>query len=240
MDVKNADIHPREIGLWWSSVQSADLHRPNLLRLLSIEERERAERFRVQGAGQRFVAARAMLRLILGRLSGVEPNRLTFAYGDHGKPRLTSGLPHFSLTHSGDTIVVAAAADELGVDVEERRQLANAARLARRICTPSELETLRSAPAKDFGTLLLGFWTAKEAVLKTLGTGISGGMQSVEVEVHSESPSMAARVRGETADWTVLPVSLPVDAVCTVAARGTGWSLDVTEFAWRHSVRKPG
>jgi 4'-phosphopantetheinyl transferase len=232
VDVKNVDILPREVRLWWSSVQSAESSRSAVLRLLSADERGRAERFQVQGAGQRFVAARAMLRLILSRFSGVEPNRLTFAYGDHGKPRLASGLPHFSLSHSGNTIVVAVADDELGVDVEERRELANASRLARRICTPRELEKLRMAPAQDFSTLLLEFWTAKEAILKTLGTGISGGMQSVEVEVHSESQSMAARVRGETGDWTVLPVALPMDAVCSVAARGTGWRLDVTEFAW--------
>jgi 4'-phosphopantetheinyl transferase len=234
MNVKNAETNPREIRLWWSTLQRADLHLPDLLRFLSIEERSRAERFRVQAAGQRFVAARAMLRLILGRLSGEEPKGLTFIYGDHGKPRLATGLPHFSLTHAGDTIVVAVAAEELGVDVEERRDLANASRLARRICTRRELETLRSAPPQNFSTLLLGLWTAKEAVLKSLGTGISGGMRSVEVD--PDFPSTATRKQGEAGTWALLPVSLPVDAVCTVAVRGTGWCLDVTEFAWRPSL----
>jgi 4'-phosphopantetheinyl transferase len=231
-EMKVADSTPRVVQLWWSTVQSAQPHHAELLRLLDAEERLRARRFLVNNAGSRFVASRAMLRLILGRQIGVAPDELVFSYGDHGKPRVAEGLPHFSLSHSANTIVVAVAAEELGVDVEERRELANAARLARRICTEGEFDTLLSLPEAEFETMLLRLWTIKEAVLKYIGTGITGGMRSVEVEGDLDSASPKVRVGGEIGVWTARLIPLPVDALCTAAVAGTGWRFDLAEFEW--------
>ncbi|CAA9549445.1 MAG: hypothetical protein AVDCRST_MAG19-668, partial [uncultured Thermomicrobiales bacterium] len=61
---------------------------PGLLAALSADERERAGRFRADRDRGRFVAARGLLREILGRYLGREPGSLRFRYGAHGKPTL--------------------------------------------------------------------------------------------------------------------------------------------------------
>lgn len=237
-------ITPGEVRLWWTSVEESAPFVGSLQALLDEEDLERAARFRVEAARRRFVTARAMLRLILSRFTGVAPEHLTFVFGEHGKPRLETDGPCFNLAHSGDTVVVAVAGDHVGVDIEELRVLPNADRLARRICTPQELETLLSLPEPSRNDALLRLWTAKEAVLKALGSGIAGGMRSVEVMVDTEGQPLLLRLHGEAAPWSLLPSPQPVSAVATVAVPRLSCHLLSRPFLWAEELprgdRPPG
>src|SRR5690606_7817800 len=62
---------------------------PEVLRsVLSADECERADRFRFEDDRRRYVVGRGVLRVLLGRCTGIEPQRLVFGYGAHGKPAL--------------------------------------------------------------------------------------------------------------------------------------------------------
>jgi 4'-phosphopantetheinyl transferase len=198
--------------------------------LLDGEERERAARFRVEAARRRFVTGHVMLRRVLSDLTGVEPERLCFAFGEHGKPRLLDGGPYFNLAHSGDAVVLAVADDEVGVDVEELRPLSSTDRLARRICTPRELGELLARGVGARSAALLRLWTAKEAVLKALGSGIRGSMRSIEVSLDADGKLRLLSLQGEPTSWTLLDAPAPDGTVAAVAVARPSCRLESRPF----------
>src|SRR5262245_52320624 len=73
---------------------------------LSDDELVRARRFVVEHGRRRFIVGRGLLRRLLARYSGVDPSRLEFSYGPHGKPALAGPTSmrslRFNLAHSAD------------------------------------------------------------------------------------------------------------------------------------------
>src|SRR5271155_3944027 len=99
---------------------------PELLRrfesTLAPDEKARASRFFFQPDRNAYVAARGILRELLGKYVGRAPAELIFDYGDRGKPSLheTHGQPiqfNVSCSH-GLALFGFAPRRSLGVDVE--------------------------------------------------------------------------------------------------------------------------
>jgi 4'-phosphopantetheinyl transferase len=81
---------------------------------------------------------------------------------------------HFNLAHSGELAVVALARGcEIGVDVERLRPLRHLAQLAQRYFTPAEAAAILALDGDARQRAFLAVWTAKEAILKALGRGLS-------------------------------------------------------------------
>ena len=212
-----------EVHLWWARVSDAEPHLDRLRPMLNSEELERAARFRVEGAARRFVVARAVLRSLLGLATEVDPAEVVFAYGEHGKPRLAAGGPSFNASDSGDFVAVGLASAELGIDVEVVRPLARRERLALRICTERELEAFETIPEAERDAAFLRLWTCKEAALKAVGTGLSGGVRNIEIDLRPpDGPPRLHRLCSEVDSWTLLPVALNPELVCSVVIRGDG------------------
>jgi 4'-phosphopantetheinyl transferase len=132
---------------------------------------------------------RATTREVLGARLGVAPDALEVSRqcrycGDrtHGKPTLT-GAPDvsFSVSHSGTIGVIAVAGDgvHVGVDIERVRPRSNLAGLAARTLGSEALAAWRAAPEAEQLTRFLHAWTAKEAYLKAIGTGITVRLSEV-------------------------------------------------------------
>ncbi len=160
--------------------------------LLSTDERERAARFVYPRDRDRFVAARSLLRRVLGAWLDAAPADLTFAYTDFGKP-FVPGAPDdlaFNLSHSGDAVLVGVLSGEpIGVDIEALRPLADMPALARTVFTAAECAGLE--PFDDDTRSQARFyrqWTRKEAVLKALGRGFSIDPKAVEIGAARSDP----------------------------------------------------
>ncbi len=71
---------------------------------LNDDELGRAGRFVKASDRDRFVAARGLLREVVGAYVGLTPSAVEFEYGPNGKPHLAGGAPGlgFNLSHSGD------------------------------------------------------------------------------------------------------------------------------------------
>lgn len=124
--------------------------------------------------------ARLFGRLLLGRglgLLGHAAGRVAgLETSEFGQPRLSGG-PCFSISHAGELAVCALCADgPVGMDVEERRPLDLAD--YRASLTRAEWDHVRADP--DPSGRFLALWTAKESVLKALGTGLSTPLDQVE------------------------------------------------------------
>ena len=117
------------------------------------------------------MASELLLRELLTEHTGADFAGFRFLRTPRGKP-YAENAPHFNLSHSGDWLLCAVSDAPVGVDIEAPREVSPA--LIRRTCTPEEQAFLADHPG-----CFLQLWTAKEAYLKYLGTGITGDLRKV-------------------------------------------------------------
>jgi 4'-phosphopantetheinyl transferase len=178
---------------------------------------DRAERERLAGLGRgraarRYAAGRTALRIVLGAALAQDPARVPLELGPHGKPLLAGEHPlAFGLAHTGDTAVIAVArSGPLGVDVESMRPTVSPVRLANRFFDEREAATISKLAPHLAPAAFLRCWTAKEAVLKAIGTGLAEPLRGVVVNPDPrEQLRLLALPNGRrAADWTLHELAL--------------------------------
>lgn len=144
---------------------------PEKLRaILSPEELERMDRYVCQADRDRYLVAWSLVRRVMGEITDSDPRHPSFVrtctlcgHPSHGKPRLPGSGIDFSLSHSGDRILLGVSSDgEVGVDVEQTGRSID--HLARLVLHPDEPHVV--------GLDLLRVWVRKEAGLKATGRGL--------------------------------------------------------------------
>jgi len=180
-----------EAHVWAVPLDGADARWQASWDALSADERGRAEQFRLDDPRRRFVVARAALRTLLGQYLGVPPSDVAIAIALNGKPRLGDLMRptdiRFNVAHSGDIALITFTSNcEIGVDVERLRPVGFAERIARRFFHAAEAAAITAAPPDARDDVFLRCWTAKEAVVKALGSGITGSLATFRVptEMH--------------------------------------------------------
>ncbi|MFE5731747.1 4'-phosphopantetheinyl transferase family protein [Streptomyces sp. NPDC056528] len=172
---------PGHPGVVTATVSEAAAPARALVSVLDDDERARAARFLFPVDADRHRVAHVLLRLVLGRHVDEPPERLVFLRqpcadcgGPHGKPYLRGHDAHFSLSHSGDRVLVAVAPVPVGVDVEAIpadgpvRDLMSALH-------PRERTELEALPVPDRPAAFARCWSRKEAALKVSGVGLARG-----------------------------------------------------------------
>ena len=218
-----AEVHVWVVSLIISAEESSCFKS-----ILSLDEQERAARFRKIRDAQRYVAARGSLRSLLGVYLTIEPNRLQFAYDAFGKPRLAGEEPltsmRFSVSHSDDLALFGfARGHEMGVDVERIHPDIDVEDLAARYFSPNEFKKLRSLPADQQREAFYCGWTRKEAYLKGRGEGLSFPLDRVEVSFAPDEPAMilqASGDRGVSRRWIVQHLSPAPGYIGAAAVEG--------------------
>ena len=228
-------------------VWTIDLDRPlspgaNLDDILSIEERNRADRYLFPRDASRFRLCRAMLRLGLAGYLGMAPNGIALTTNGHGKPRVAEcSALNFNVSHSGGLGVIAfTTAGEVGIDVEAIRCHVEALEIASAHFTRREAAMIAASPtAQEQASVFLRLWTRKEAVLKAVGCGLLGGLDGVDV---SQGPLNPVTLRGaadESAEscWRVQDLELIEGFAGAVAAPAGNWSVVQRPVRWEDAVR---
>lgn len=164
------------------SVNGVDL-RPNdaveaaCLALLDPEERARAARFKAAAPRRQFVVTRGALRRLLASRVGCEPEALTLASGQHGKPFLVvDGAPSelaFNVSHSADRALIAIGRGPIGVDIELLGREADFDLVAKGVFTEAEQAAFRQRTGAERRALFFRLWTQKEALIKAKGCGFA-------------------------------------------------------------------
>jgi 4'-phosphopantetheinyl transferase len=153
-------------------------------KILTAEEKARAARFHFPADRDRWSACRTALRMILSARLGLSPREIPLLTEAHGKPALPEDLPlAFNLSHCHDlALVVTCNRAPLGIDIEPLARASSLEGCENTFCHPAELAAL---PAEDGprNLALLELWTAKEAFLKALGTGLSHPPEEVLVSI---------------------------------------------------------
>jgi|GEM_PF-2890343 len=170
------DPHAVHVWLW----DGCGVDAPTMTAKLSREERHRADAFRRDAARRQFLQGRFLLRALLDTYLGVGAGQLPLSCGQYGKPDFSvrgSNL-RFNLSHDDAGIAVALCwGRDVGVDVDTPPQGYQLDEVIAQHFNMDEQGSL-SCP-KGFG--FVDIWTAKEAVLKATGEGITGCLRDVGV-----------------------------------------------------------
>lgn len=194
--------------------------------LLSAGERQRAARFAFDRDRRRYIAARALLRRLLGERLGERPEAIEFVYGRRGKPALAprfagSGL-HFNLSHCDDVAVYAfARAREVGVDIEKVRPIPDADEIAKRFFSRRENLAYRALAAADRGPGFFNCWTRKEAFIKAHGSGLSLPLDKFVVSLDAPARLLRTDFEPEALKgWTLHDLSPGEEFAAALALEG--------------------
>ena len=177
------------------------------MQVLSPEERARAGRYRVEGAREEFVVGRSALRILLGAVLGVTPNRVELETNRYGKPT-TRGV-EFNVSHSRGLICIALCRDAaVGLDVEWIEPGLEVMELAEPNFTAEETGRLASLPAgRERAAAFCRLWTQKEAVAKADGRGLRIPLR--DIVVPEMLPGLANAPRDTDVDTVVTGQGLP-------------------------------
>lgn len=155
---------------------------------LTEAELARAASFRFPEMEEEWIGYRAALRRILGEATGLAPCEVPLSLTASGKPVLAPpfGHLHFNLSHCRDVALIALTNDGMvGVDLEPASRASDLDGCESTFCHPDEIAGLPPEPSFR-NRRLLEIWTAKEAVLKSLGTGFIHPPESVRIRFGEE------------------------------------------------------
>ncbi len=223
--------------LWWFDIRSVH---PSPADLADLDEAERAKAgsFAFAADRHRYQAAHVMLRQVLSSYLDVPPGELVVGRvpcpqcgGPDGRPVLagpgSAGGPQFSLAHSGDAVLVAVAAQPVGIDVEQepRGCMCSMTSAMHR----GDASVITALPEPERHEAIIRWWVRAEAVLKCTGAGIAHGLDGFPVV----SGPAGAPVHGCSVD----PVASPPGYRAAIALAGTaGVAALAVRAAWPPSA----
>lgn len=155
---------------------------------LSDDERQRAERFKVEQKRQQYIITRGCLRQCLSNLTGIAPKDCIFDYLKHGKPVWNKQQQYpdlsFNVSHTHSLALIAISRQHsLGIDIEKIQNLKDPQPLVTRYFSPSEQIAFNRLPVADKARAFCAIWTRKEAFIKATGKGILYGLDNFDVSV---------------------------------------------------------
>lgn len=217
-----------DIHIWRASLEQPAERVHWLAQMLSEDEMSRAERFHFERDRRRFIVARGVLREILGQYLDIEPSRLRFSYGKHGKPSLSAEFDgdalRFNLAHSEELALFAfTRGREIGIDLEHVRPLPDAEEIAARFFSTRENAELEGMPDCRKSEAFFIYWTCKEAYIKATGDGLAQALDQVEVSLDSERLVRLVSVEKspeEAARWSLHTLTPTAGYVAAIAFEG--------------------
>lgn len=211
---------------------------PSLYETLSSNELQRAAAFRFEPHKNHYIAARGLLRVILGAYVGKAAKTLRFRYGPQGKPYLCGTENcrlQFNLSHSEDSAVYALALDcELGIDVERIKELPEMDSVARRFFSQAEVADLRAVPPELRAQAFYRCWTRKEAYVKAVGSGLSVALDQFQVSLLPGQPAALLNLQNDpdsVSCWSMYDLHSWDGFVSAVAIRSPTCSMVELKFA---------
>jgi len=225
----------RAADVWIVSLPIGEPIETGLWPHVSEGERRRAEQFRRDADRRRYLAAHTALRSLLASRLYARPAELTFARNPFGKPSLHGNDLQFSLSSSGDRALIGVcASSEIGVDIEAIVANSDHEAIAHAHFSPAERRWMQSAAEPERCRRFYRLWVIREALLKSLGIGLSGQTTDLGIEIVGQTPCL----RGHGA-WEVHEApEMPQHVAAAVLSRGVpvAWHT----VAWRQIVPDTG
>lgn len=206
--------------------------------LLDEEERARHARFKFERDARLFLISHALVRTALSDFSGmsVHPAAWRFKSGAYGRPEIipndeTPGM-RFSLSHThGLAVCAITSSTDIGVDAEAESRNLDAATLAPRVMSTSELARFQAASSAAQRKQFLSLWTLKEAFTKARGLGLNLPVEKLSFFINGPTIHFGcpADVEDRPRHWEFhLMHALPEHHVALVSRRNDGTPANIT------------
>jgi len=237
----NLKLIQRDVHVWRVNLNEPSSVVDSMLRVLTSDERNRANRFHFERDRDHFIVGRGTLRMLLGHYLKEKPGRIRIHYGPFGKPALVeecnnAGL-RFNVSHSRGLALYGFALDfELGIDLEYVREDFATDDIAKRFFTPGEVEKLRTIQPHLRAEAFFTCWTRKEAFIKAVGKGLSLPLDEFEVSLAPDEPPAVLTVKDKMMDaarWSVRDLSPGPGFVAAIVIGG--WARQLNCWQW-HEV----
>jgi len=227
-----------EIHVWRATLDQTPSQIQGFLHNLAADEQAKAERFYFERDREHFIAARGVLRAILGGYLNRAPESLSFCYSSHGKPALageSDGEPiRFNVSHSyGVALYAITRGREVGIDLERIRFDLAVAEIAERFFSRREVAMLRTLPTEAQRQAFFRCWTRKEAYIKARGEGLSLPLDQFDVSLAPGEPAAVLgtqRDPSEASRWSLQELTPAPGYAATLTVEGHGWHL--TRWQW--------
>jgi 4'-phosphopantetheinyl transferase len=221
---------PGEVHVWRAKLG----WRANIAKLrenLSLDERERADRFHFAADRMRYVIGRAMSRSLLSRCLRIAPECVKFALTNAGKPILAMDPQQmsldFNISHSGDFVLLALARGrKVGIDIELISRTVEIEAIAARLFSKQEYACLRALPTSIRHEAFYSCWTRKEAYLKARGDGLGLALDAFDVTFLPDQMPRLVETRhdtGEKSRWTLQDLDVEPNYKAALAIEGTDY-----------------
>ena len=222
-----------QVHVWRAPLDLPTSRVQHLRRTLATAEMRRADRYHFEKDRQHLIVARGLLRAILSRYVGIEPDQLCFCYGPQGKPQLAGETDKkalcFNVSHSHELVLYTfARGREIGIDLEYMRPDTADVEIAERFFSPREIAALRALPADAQREAFFACWTRKEAYLKARGDGLALDLDQFDVSLVPGEPAALLSTDGdpqEASHWSLQELNPGPGYAAALAVEGQDWQL---------------
>ncbi|MFM8765937.1 MAG: 4'-phosphopantetheinyl transferase family protein, partial [Spartobacteria bacterium] len=176
--------------------------------LLNPQDLERFQAMRDTGARRSFLLSRCAINCLARKYTNSNSGGFSISLHPGGKPFFVD-VPdlHFSLSHTESEVALVFSRSPVGFDMEKAGRRTDFLAVAKRFFTSDEVLSIEAAGASA-ATCFLELWTAKEAVLKLEGTGISSGLERARILSETEADLDDRRVFLHSLEWPGLVAKL--------------------------------
>ncbi len=200
------------VDIWLLNTDHFLSNLENLSFYLSLDELEKVSKFKQKIHGDRYLICRSNLRKILSTYLYTKPEKIKISYTKKGKPYISQNKNnptiHFNLSHTNNQIIYAISKNIVGIDIENIHKQTNYEQLAKRFFCASEYETINQAKQEEKAKIFYSFWTGKEAYLKAIGEGISGGLNTIEFNYQTLNNQLAIVTPSLSQNWQVKSITI--------------------------------
>ena len=214
------------IDVWLCDLKhlSSDINK--FYAFLSDDERERANKLKIEDKKQQYIITRGILRQRLGLLANIDPEIFVFEYLQHGKPVLNNETRFaditFNISHSYDLALIAIYQKyHLGVDIEKINYESKHDHLVTRFFSMAEQSEFQTIQEANKAKAFCACWTRKEAFIKAIGSGVTYGLDTFDVTVDPDIHMPEINLL-EPSEETWSAINLPVNdeyMACLVSNR---------------------
>ena len=176
------------VGLWLLETDGVE---PELFSLcqsvLSVEEQNRAQRFRFDRDRIVFILAHGLKRVVLSLEASCDPKDLRFDTNRHGCPYIVrppfASRIRFNISHTHGLVGIATSTDSVGLDIERSTRDPNLLEFGDNVLASSERAALYALEPEQRSNYFLRLWVLKESYIKARGLGLALDLTSFSFDL---------------------------------------------------------
>lgn len=181
------DLTENQVHVWRIKISEFYNQANEFEQQLDAAEKKRARQYKFSDSRINFIICRGALRFLLSQYQKKNPLSIEIQKNTDGKPILAKkSRPlalEFNISHSDDICLIAISRNlEVGIDVEAVKPLTELEALAKTFLSERELTAFTAANPEKKRDMFYDIWSAKEALLKSVGCGLKVHPNQIDLE----------------------------------------------------------